>query len=73
MFGALRFGIRTFVIGLALGLLFAPRSGPETRRMLREKFDALVDELAELLVLPERSVTIPGGSPAGNGHAAQTR
>lgn len=35
--------LRTFVLGAIAGLLIAPRSGSETREMLRERWNALID------------------------------
>ena len=57
--GTLRFGIRAFFLGLVLGLLVAPRPGWETRRMLRDRFLAFVDAIAELLALPEEPISLP--------------
>jgi len=48
----LRTAIRAFVIGFVVGVLFAPRSGADTRRMLREKCEALVNQILELADLP---------------------
>ena len=44
MFSRVRIAIRFFFVGLAVGVLLAPRSGEETRRMLREKADGLLNE-----------------------------
>ena len=45
-------GLGKFVLGAAvgvgLGILFAPRSGKETRKMLKDKMDDLVKEAKEL-------------------------
>lgn len=35
-------------IGVGLGILFAPKSGEETRKELKEKFDELVQKVKEL-------------------------
>jgi gas vesicle protein len=35
--------LRTFVLGAIAGLLIAPRSGSETREMLRERWNNLID------------------------------
>jgi hypothetical protein len=39
----LRTVLRTFVLGAIAGLLVAPRSGRETRDMLRERWNSLMD------------------------------
>jgi hypothetical protein len=57
--GTLRFGARAFFVGLVVGLLFAPRPGWQSRRMLRERFLELVDGLAELLALPQEPISLP--------------
>lgn len=59
MFGALRFGIRAFFLGLVLGLLIAPRPGSETRRLLRDRFVQFIDALTEILALPEEPIALP--------------
>lgn len=45
-------GLRNFiagaVIGAGLGVLFAPKSGKETRKELKEKFDVMVKKVKEL-------------------------
>ncbi|MGH2498603.1 MAG: hypothetical protein ACRDF0_00690, partial [Candidatus Limnocylindria bacterium] len=52
MFGLVRTAIRFFFIGFAAGVLLAPRAGSETRRLLREKLSALVNEALEIAALP---------------------
>ena len=52
MFGVLRAAIRAFVIGVVVGVLFAPRAGAETRRMLNERFTSLVNQILEIAALP---------------------
>lgn len=68
MFGVMRAMIRSFALGLAIGVLIAPRPGVETRRMLGERFTKLMDSLIEIAALPpiapERART--------NGHAETT-
>lgn len=39
----LRTILRTFVLGAIAGLLIAPRSGSETREMLCERWNSLID------------------------------
>ena len=58
MFSRVRIAIRFFFVGLAVGVLLAPRSGEETRRMLREKADNLLNEVLEAASL---------GASAGSG------
>jgi hypothetical protein len=57
--GTLRFGVRAFFVGLVLGLLVAPRTGAESRRMLRERFVAFMDSIAEFLALPQEPISLP--------------
>jgi len=48
--GGSRFGIGLIVgvaLGLAIGFLFAPRSGGETRQLLREKAGVARDKASE--------------------------
>ena len=52
MFTLLRTSLRFFVIGFVAGTLFAPRSGEETRRMLREKFTIVANQILEVAALP---------------------
>ncbi len=47
MFSRVRIAIRFFFVGLAVGVLLAPRSGFETRRLLRQRADRLVNELLD--------------------------
>ena len=47
MFSRVRTAIRFFFVGLAVGVLLAPRSGEETRRLLRERADSLLNEVLE--------------------------
>ncbi len=37
--------LRAFILGVGVGILIAPRSGQETRQMLTEKFDNLMDNI----------------------------
>ena len=45
MFSRVRIAIRFFFVGLAVGVLLAPRSGDETRRIVREKADRLLNDV----------------------------
>lgn len=47
MFTRVRIAIRFFFFGLAVGVLLAPRSGVETRRLVREKADRLLNEVLD--------------------------
>lgn len=51
MFSRVRIAIRFFFMGLAVGVLLAPRSGPETRRMVRERADRLLNDLLDAATL----------------------
>ena len=47
MFSRVRVAIRFFFMGLAVGVLLAPRSGRETRRLVRERADRLLNDLLD--------------------------
>jgi hypothetical protein len=78
MFSRVKIAIRFFFMGLAVGMLLAPRSGKETRRLLREKADQLLNDVLDAATLgtydngsasrpmQEESTTGAGG---GNGRA----
>lgn len=51
MFSRVRIAIRFFFVGLIVGVLLAPRSGEETRRMVRERADRLLNDLLEAATL----------------------
>jgi gas vesicle protein len=51
MFSRVRIAIRFFFMGLAIGVLLAPRSGKETRRMVRERADRLLNDLLDATTL----------------------
>jgi YtxH-like protein len=51
MFSRVRIAIRFFFVGLAVGVLLAPRSGEETRKMLREKADSLLNGILDAATL----------------------
>ena len=59
MFSRVRIAIRFFFVGLAVGILLAPRKGEDTRRMLREKADRILND-----VLDAASLGTAGGSSA---------
>jgi hypothetical protein len=58
MFSRVRVAIRFFFVGLAVGVLLAPRAGAETRRLLRQRADRLLNELLDAASL--------GGFPQGS-------
>lgn len=51
MFSRVRIAIRFFFVGLAVGVLLAPRSGEETRRIVREKADRLLNDILDAATL----------------------
>jgi len=52
MFVVFRAAVRAFAVGVAVGLLFAPREGAQTRRMLLERFSMALNSLLEIGALP---------------------
>ena len=52
MFGVINAAMRAFVVGVVVGMLFAPRPGLETRRMLNERISAMINQLLEIAALP---------------------
>ena len=64
MFSRVKIAIRFFFLGLAVGVLLAPRSGEETRRMFREKADRLLNDILDAASLGTTSGTSgSAGSP----------
>ena len=63
MFSRVRIAIRFFFVGLAVGVLLAPRSGEETRRLLREKADSLLNDVLDAASLGV-GTTGTGSTPA---------
>ena len=51
MFSRVRIAVRFFFVGLAVGVLLAPRSGEETRRMVRQKADRLLNDVLDAATL----------------------
>lgn len=64
MFGVLRVALRSFAVGVAVGVLVAPRAGAETRRMLSERFASGLNQLLEVAALPP----VQPERAARNGH-----
>lgn len=66
MFSRVRIAIRFFFMGLAVGILLAPRSGVETRRMVRERADRILNDVLDAATLG----TYDDGSASGAADAA---
>ncbi len=64
MFGIFRPALRSFVIGVTVGVLFAPRSGVETRKMLADRATRAMNSLMELAAPPP----VPPERVRTNGH-----
>jgi hypothetical protein len=69
MFSRVRIAIRFFFMGLAVGVLLAPRSGMETRRMVRERADRLLNDLLDAATLG----AFDSGADADEGDSADSR
>ena len=75
MFSRVRIAIRFFFMGLAVGVLLAPRSGQETRRLVRERADRLLNDLLDAATLgafdsgAEPATTGASEESAGGGRA----
>ena len=75
MFSRVRIAIRFFFMGLAVGVLLAPRSGKETRRMVRERADRLLNDLLDAATLgafdsgagADQEADVPSGNGPGTG------
>ena len=65
MFGIVRATLRAFAVGVVIGILFAPRPGAETRKMLNERIAGWLNQLLEIAALPP----IQPERAATNGHA----
>jgi hypothetical protein len=57
VFSRVRIAIRFFFVGLAVGVLLAPRSGVETRRLLRQRADRALSDL-----LDAATMAVPGSA-----------
>ena len=83
MFSRVRIAIRFFFLGLAVGVLLAPRSGEETRRMLRERADRLLNDILDAASLgagsadagapPAEEAAAPKSSRGANGSGGGSR
>lgn len=71
MFSRVRIAIRFFFLGLAVGVLLAPRSGQETRRLVRERADRLLNDLLDAATLGtyDNGSGTPGPSGAADADA----
>ncbi|MBA2371865.1 MAG: YtxH domain-containing protein [Chloroflexi bacterium] len=67
MFGLVRTAVRFFFIGFGVGILLAPRAGAETRTLIREKLNALVNSVLEVADRP------PVEGVGGEAEQSQTR
>lgn len=67
MFGLVRTAVRFFFIGFGVGVLLAPRAGAETRGLIREKLNGIVNSVLEVADLP------PADGTAGEAASQQTR
>jgi hypothetical protein len=78
MFALIRTAVRFFILGAVVGVLIAPRAGRETRQLLTDRFQALVNHLVDLLGLPPIEtgprpvMTVPPSAPAAQPAAAPT-
>jgi gas vesicle protein len=66
MFSRVKIAIRFFFMGLAVGILLAPRSGQETRRLVRAKADRLLNDVLDAATLG----TYESGGAGGDESAA---
>ena len=71
MFGLMRTAVRFFFIGFGVGILLAPRTGAETRALIREKLNAIVNSVLEVADLPPDEGT--GGEAAQPQARGRTR
>ncbi len=78
MFSRVRIAIRFFFVGLVVGILMAPRSGEQTRQMLRAKADGLLNNILEAASMGAEPEPAPARatsqrSRSGNGSAGRAR
>lgn len=76
MFSRVRIAIRFFFMGLAVGVLLAPRSGKETRRLVRERADRLLNDLLDAATLgafDSGAGAADDGDGDGNGRSSNGR
>ncbi len=70
MISRVRVAIRFFFVGLAVGVLLAPRSGIETRRLLRQRADRFLNDLLDAVTLGAYEGTRGAASGDGAGRPA---
>ncbi len=76
MFSRGRIAIRFFFVGLAVGILMAPRSGEQTRRMLREKAAGLLNRILDAASMgaePEAAPTTSTSRSTRSGNGSRSR
>ncbi len=83
MFSRVRIAIRFFFVGLAVGVLLAPRKGEETRRLVREKADRLINDVLDAATLgtvntdgaiePDEEASAPARRTTRSGNGARSR
>jgi hypothetical protein len=75
MFSRVRIAIRFFFMGLAVGILLAPRSGAQTRQLVRAKADPLLNDVLDAATLgtvddgSARAAASANDDAAGDGEA----
>ena len=72
MFSRVRIAIRFFFVGLAVGVLLAPRSGEETRRLLRERADSLLNDVLDAASLGAGATSPPPKPAAATAEGTDT-
>ena len=72
MFSRVRIAIRFFFVGLAVGVLLAPRSGEETRRLLRERADSLLNDVLDAASLGTGASSPPPKQAAATADVTDT-
>lgn len=72
MFSRVRIAIRFFFMGLAVGILLAPRSGAETRRLVRERADRILNDVLDAATLGTYDDGSAGGVTAAPAETAET-
>jgi hypothetical protein len=74
MFGHINTALRFFVIGLATGVLVAPRPGLDTRNMIRRRLESIVNDVLGIAGMPPIQTGGAGGGAdrrRGRGRSAE--